>query len=111
VVMLVCAVPRLLFVLDGTGPAGITTHIHALHAAAKDPALPLFLHTVPILAAALADLRTKGPCRSSWFLLMQSAVAGPSHRPDLCTHGNRSPPAACRVAERSALQRVPTQDA
>ncbi|MGW1798758.1 replication-relaxation family protein [Streptomyces sp. NPDC001984] len=58
--------PRLLFVLDGTGPAGITTRIDALHAAAKAPALTLFLHTVPVLAAALADLRTNGPSQPVW---------------------------------------------
>ncbi|WP_151483763.1 replication-relaxation family protein [Streptomyces albicerus] len=59
--------PRLLFVLDCTGPAGITTRIRALHAAAKGLALPLFLHTVPVLAAALADLRTQGPSQPVWY--------------------------------------------
>ncbi|MER6676108.1 replication-relaxation family protein [Streptomyces sp. NPDC000983] len=58
--------PRLLFVLDGTGPAGITTRIHALHVAAMDPALALFVRTVPVLSAALADLRAHGPSRPVW---------------------------------------------
>ncbi|MFC8515670.1 replication-relaxation family protein [Streptomyces sp. NPDC057257] len=58
--------PRLLFVLDGTGPVGVHTRIRALHAAAKDPALTLFLQTVPVLAAALADLRTQGPSEPVW---------------------------------------------
>jgi hypothetical protein len=58
--------PRVLFVLDGTGPAGVTTRINALHTAAKDPALALFLHTVPVLAAALADLHSYGPSEPVW---------------------------------------------
>lgn len=53
--------PRLLFVLDGTGPAGITIRIRALHAAAVDPAVAGFLHAVPVAAASLADLRNNGP--------------------------------------------------
>ncbi|WP_427167420.1 replication-relaxation family protein [Streptomyces sp. C1-1] len=58
--------PRLLFILDGTGPAGVTTRIRALHAAAEDPAMAMFLRTVPVLAAALADLRTHGPSQPVW---------------------------------------------
>jgi hypothetical protein len=58
--------PRLLFVLDGTGPAGVTTRLTALHAAAKDPALFGFVHEVPVLIAALADLRDKGPGARVW---------------------------------------------
>jgi hypothetical protein len=45
--------PRLLFVLDGTGPTGAKTRIRALRAAARDPAAFNFLHDVPILAALL----------------------------------------------------------
>ncbi|MEU2929840.1 replication-relaxation family protein [Streptomyces sp. NPDC007251] len=58
--------PRVLFVLDGTGPAGITTRIRALHAAAVDPAVAGFLHAVPVLAASLADLRNNGPSEPIW---------------------------------------------
>jgi len=58
--------PRILFVLDGTGHAGVTTRINALHTAAKDPTLTLFLHTVPVLAAALAELHTNGPSEPVW---------------------------------------------
>ncbi|MFI6358487.1 replication-relaxation family protein [Streptomyces sp. NPDC050743] len=58
--------PRLLFVLDGTGPAGITTRIRALHAAAVDPAVAGFLHAVPVVAASLADLRNNGPSEPMW---------------------------------------------
>ncbi|MGQ4389847.1 replication-relaxation family protein [Streptomyces sp. SAS_270] len=62
--------PRLLFVLDGTGPAGVTTRIDALHAAAKDPAMTLFLHAVPALAAPLADLRAQSPSEPVWHPVM-----------------------------------------
>jgi len=58
--------PRLLFVLDGTGPAGITTRITALRTAAADPALAGFLRDVPAMAAALADLRNHGPSEPVW---------------------------------------------
>ncbi|MFJ4790680.1 replication-relaxation family protein [Streptomyces sp. NPDC088794] len=58
--------PRILFVLDGTGPAGVSTRIHALRTVPKDPALALFLHTVPVLAAALADLHARGPSEPVW---------------------------------------------
>ncbi|MDH6216621.1 replication-relaxation family protein [Streptomyces pseudovenezuelae] len=58
--------PRVLFVLDGTGPAGVITRIRALHAAVDNPALALFLQTVPVMAAALADLRTEGPSEPVW---------------------------------------------
>ncbi|WP_328688116.1 hypothetical protein OHA74_53150 [Streptomyces phaeochromogenes] len=50
--------PRLLFVLDGTGPTG-----------AKDaypcPAFS-FLHDVPVLAAPLTDLLRDGPSAPVW---------------------------------------------
>jgi hypothetical protein len=58
--------PRLLFVLDGTGPAGATTRIRALRAAAADPALSGFLRDVPVLAATLADLLQHGPAAPVW---------------------------------------------
>ncbi|MET9388522.1 hypothetical protein ABZY09_48120 [Streptomyces sp. NPDC002928] len=58
--------PRLLFVLDGTGPAGIETRISALHAAARDLALASFLRNVPLLAAPLADLLHNGPSAPVW---------------------------------------------
>ncbi|MFF3466117.1 replication-relaxation family protein [Streptomyces sp. NPDC001984] len=58
--------PRVLFVLDGTGPAGITTRIRALHAAPAGRALAVFLRDVPVLAASLADLRNNGPSEPVW---------------------------------------------
>ncbi|MER6424077.1 replication-relaxation family protein [Streptomyces sp. NPDC001137] len=58
--------PRLLFVLDGTGPAGVTTRIRALHSVPGDLALTLFLRDVPVMAAALADLHTHGPSEPVW---------------------------------------------
>ncbi|MFE7028845.1 replication-relaxation family protein [Streptomyces sp. NPDC057621] len=58
--------PRLLFILDGTGPAGIEHRVRALHAAATDTALYGFPHEVPILTAALADLLREGPSAPVW---------------------------------------------
>ena len=58
--------PRLLFVLDATGPAGVTTRIDALHAIAEDLVSMPFLHSVPVLVAALADLRAHSPCQPVW---------------------------------------------
>lgn len=58
--------PRLLFVLDGTGPAGVETRISALHAAAGDLALSGFLRKVPVLAAPLVDLLRDGPAAPVW---------------------------------------------
>ncbi|MEU5599737.1 replication-relaxation family protein [Streptomyces sp. NPDC020298] len=58
--------PRLLFVLDGTGPTGIETRIRALRAAASEPALSSFLHHVPVLATPLVDLLRNGPSAPVW---------------------------------------------
>ncbi len=58
--------PRLLFVLDRTGPAGVATRIEALRAAAADPALSGFLRDVPVLAAPRADLLQHGPSAPVW---------------------------------------------
>ncbi|MFJ8034638.1 replication-relaxation family protein [Streptomyces sp. NPDC096032] len=58
--------PRLLFILDGTGPTGITTRIQALHAASKHPAVDVLLRTIPVLAAPLTDLRHHGPAAPIW---------------------------------------------
>ncbi|WP_308406579.1 replication-relaxation family protein [Streptomyces sp. AC555_RSS877] len=58
--------PRVLFVLDGTGPAGTETRIRALHTAARDLAPSGFRHTVPVLAAPLVDLLHNGPSAPVW---------------------------------------------
>ncbi|MFF4551113.1 replication-relaxation family protein [Streptomyces sp. NPDC001435] len=58
--------PRLLFVLDGTGPAGIENRIRALKAAASDLALSGFLHHVPVLVAPMTDLLQHGPSAPVW---------------------------------------------
>ncbi|MEV0186362.1 replication-relaxation family protein [Streptomyces sp. NPDC050625] len=58
--------PRLLFVLDGTGPTGVQNRIRALHAAASEPALADFLRTVPALAAPMTDLLRNGPSAPVW---------------------------------------------
>ncbi len=56
----------MLFILDGTGPAGIETRIRALHAATRDLAPSGFRHTVPVLAAPLVDLLRDGPAAPVW---------------------------------------------
>ncbi|KES03427.1 hypothetical protein BU52_30800 [Streptomyces toyocaensis] len=58
--------PRLLFILDGTGPTGIHTRLQALGAAARDLALTGFLREVPVLAAAMTDLLQHGPSAPIW---------------------------------------------
>ncbi len=58
--------PRVLFVLDGTGPAGIETRIGALHAAARDLAPSGFRRDVIVLAAPLVDLLRDGPAAPVW---------------------------------------------
>ncbi|MYT03104.1 hypothetical protein GT021_00015 [Streptomyces sp. SID5470] len=58
--------PRLLFVLDGTGPVGIENRISALRAATRELALYAFLREVPVLAAALTDLLQDSPSAPVW---------------------------------------------
>ncbi|MFI5679982.1 replication-relaxation family protein [Streptomyces cellulosae] len=58
--------PRVLFVLDGTGPTGIETRISALHAAARDLTPSGFLRDVTVLAAPLVDLLRDGPAAPVW---------------------------------------------
>ncbi|MEU3620767.1 hypothetical protein ABZ725_52360 [Streptomyces sp. NPDC006872] len=56
--------PRLLFVLDGTGPAGVENRISALRAGAG--LLARFPYDVPVLVAPLADLVQHGPSAPVW---------------------------------------------
>ncbi|MEU9272722.1 replication-relaxation family protein [Streptomyces sp. NPDC048251] len=58
--------PRLLFVLDGTGPAGIDNRVRALHAADVDPSVALFLREAIVLAAPMTDLLQHGPAAAVW---------------------------------------------
>ncbi|MDQ1013592.1 replication-relaxation family protein [Streptomyces afghaniensis] len=58
--------PRVLFVLDGTGPAGVENRISALRAGAGLLAPSRFLNDVPVLAAPLADLLHHGPSAPVW---------------------------------------------
>lgn len=58
--------PRLLFVLDGTGPAGVRTRINALRAAATEPTLASFMRDVPVLVAPLVDVLQGGPAEPVW---------------------------------------------
>ncbi|NNN34426.1 replication-relaxation family protein [Streptomyces sp. S3(2020)] len=58
--------PRLLFVLDGTGPAGINNRIHALQATARKLVPAPFTQQVRILMAPLTDLLRDGPSAPVW---------------------------------------------
>ncbi|MFE9174468.1 hypothetical protein ACFYNZ_34405 [Streptomyces kebangsaanensis] len=78
--------PRLLFVLDGTGPAGIETRITALRAAAANPVLSSLLHDVPVLAAPLVDLLQGGPSEPVWRPVQDpDSTVSWSHSPSLDT--------------------------
>ncbi|MFC8349770.1 replication-relaxation family protein [Streptomyces sp. NPDC057280] len=57
--------PRLLFVLDGTGPAGVENRLTALTASARLTG-PAFRNAVPIYAASLTDLLRNGPSAPVW---------------------------------------------
>jgi hypothetical protein len=57
--------PRLLFILDGTGPAGIDNRIDALNAATRQLP-PAFLRDVPILATPMTELLQHGPAAPVW---------------------------------------------
>jgi hypothetical protein len=75
--------PRLLFVLDGTGPAGVENRISALRAGAG--LLARFPHDVPVLVAPLADLLHHGPSAPVWRPVHDSDQrvpwTVPGHRP------------------------------
>lgn len=55
-----------MFILDGTGPTGIETRIHALQAATRDIALANFPRDVPVLAAPLTNLLQHDPTAPVW---------------------------------------------
>jgi hypothetical protein len=57
--------PRLLFVLDNTGPAGVENRIIALESALLHLG-PATLPGVPLLAATLTDILRDGPCAPVW---------------------------------------------
>ncbi|MGX1541864.1 replication-relaxation family protein [Streptomyces adustus] len=79
--------PRLLFVLDATGPAGIDNRIRALHAAAKALEAGSLLHDVPVLAAPMTDLLQHGPSAPFWRPVQDPAqrVGWTSRRPHQTT--------------------------
>ncbi|KAA0927007.1 replication-relaxation family protein [Streptomyces apricus] len=58
--------PRVLFVLDGTGPAGIEHRVRALWAATAETVPDRFLRNVPVLSVAMADLLCEGPSAAVW---------------------------------------------
>ncbi|WP_405724202.1 hypothetical protein OG885_00040 [Streptomyces sp. NBC_00028] len=57
--------PRLLFVLDGTGPTGVANRLTALTASARLTG-PVFRASVPIYTASLTDLLHDGPSAPVW---------------------------------------------
>ncbi|MER5602330.1 replication-relaxation family protein [Streptomyces sp. NPDC002265] len=67
--------PRLLFLLDGTGAAGVDNRISALKAASRELAVAAFLREVPVMAAPLVDLLRDGPSAPVW-----RPVRNPAHR-------------------------------
>ncbi|MFJ9729212.1 replication-relaxation family protein [Streptomyces sp. NPDC101209] len=58
--------PRLLFVLDGTGPAGVEARMNALHASARFTELHELLSSTPVLVAALPEILRDGPSAPVW---------------------------------------------
>ncbi|MFF8639054.1 replication-relaxation family protein [Streptomyces pilosus] len=69
--------PRLLFILDSTGPTGVENRIHALRTAARDVSLAGFLREVPVLTASMTDLLQHRPAAPVW-----RPVHDPDHRVD-----------------------------
>ncbi|MFC9429606.1 replication-relaxation family protein [Streptomyces sp. NPDC056987] len=55
-----------LFVLDGTGPAGVKNRISALRAGARLLTSSRFICDVPVFAAPLADVLRHGPSAPVW---------------------------------------------
>ncbi|MEW1797973.1 replication-relaxation family protein [Streptomyces niveus] len=68
--------PRLLFVLDSTGPTGIDNRIRALHAHTRDPMVNAFLRRVPALVAPAQKvdrMRSRHPLGAASQLRMSAA--------------------------------------
>ncbi|MFF5303497.1 hypothetical protein ACFY5F_29490 [Streptomyces sp. NPDC013161] len=78
--------PRILFVLDGTGPAGVANRISALHSGAGLLTTSRFLYEVPVLVAPLADLLQHGPSAPVW-----QPVHDPDRRVRWTETGHRQP--------------------
>ncbi|MER6291094.1 replication-relaxation family protein [Streptomyces sviceus] len=58
--------PRLLFVLDGTGPAGISTRMNALHDVSEFSDLSGLLRSTPVLVTSMTDILRDGPSAPAW---------------------------------------------
>ncbi|MFE2581265.1 replication-relaxation family protein [Streptomyces sp. NPDC059378] len=70
--------PRLLFVLDGTGAAGVDNRISALNAASRElEGRGGLLREVPVLAVSMTDLLQRGPSAPVW-----QPVQDPAQRVD-----------------------------
>ncbi|MEU5894320.1 hypothetical protein ABZ835_47205 [Streptomyces sp. NPDC047461] len=57
--------PRLLFVLDGTGPVGVDNRVNALRSGSELTGAD-FLAALPILVAPLTDILRDGPSAPIW---------------------------------------------
>jgi hypothetical protein len=88
--------PRILFVLDGTGPGGVENRISALRAGAGLLTPSRFLHDVPVLVAPLADLLHHGASAPVWRPAhdpgrrvgwMNPVTGGPDAQPPRIRHG------------------------
>ncbi|MHB9847630.1 hypothetical protein ACSYGO_00060 [Streptomyces krungchingensis] len=93
--------PRLLFVLDGTGPAGLDNRIRALQAAHWQLTQPDFIRDTTILAAPLTDLLEHGPSAPMW-----RPVQDPGQR--VSWMDSHRPPAAPEEAEEADPTETPT---
>ncbi|MDV7220414.1 replication-relaxation family protein [Streptomyces prunicolor] len=76
--------PRVLFVLDGTGPAGVENRVSALRSGAGLLTPSRFLYDVPVLVAPLADLLHHGASAPVW-----RPVHDPGHRVRWTESGQR----------------------
>ncbi|WP_432177012.1 replication-relaxation family protein [Streptomyces sp. Tue6028] len=95
--------PRLLFVLDGTGPAGLDNRISALRAACRQLTQPGFIRDATILAVSLTDLLENGPSAPVW-----RSMASPGRRVSWMD-SSRPPAAPARPAGRSAASPPPSR--
>ncbi|MGX4687675.1 hypothetical protein [Streptomyces sp. JNUCC 63] len=105
--------PRLLSVLEGTGPAGVQTRISAPHAATADPALSGFPRDVPVLTAPLADLLQDGPSEPVWHPVQDpdSTVSGSqTHTPQTPHATLPTAPAHRRAAAAHHPPMVPSRE-
>ncbi|MGW2835303.1 hypothetical protein [Streptomyces sp. NPDC001286] len=69
------AFPRLVFLLDRTGPASITARVNALHTSARFTEPHDLLSSIPVLVAASTDIPRSGPSTPLWQPIQEPAAA------------------------------------